>query len=133
MRFSPPRPHAFSLSAWIMFRCVCPRPVSSRQVKDVTSDIAVLSRQGSKLVVEYREKRDRSKMRNRFWELGGSKMGDAMGIKAAPTEEEEAAAKKAAEAGACMCVFVCVAVVEGYVHCLSSLGVSACVRVCLCS
>lgn len=54
-------------------------------VKDPSSDIAVLAKKGSEALKRAREMRERSKMRKRFWELGGSKMGDAIGIK----KEEE--------------------------------------------
>lgn len=57
-------------------------------VKDPSSDFATNARNGSALLREVREKRDMMKMRKRFWELGGSRMGDAMGI-ARPVEEEE--------------------------------------------
>lgn len=57
-------------------------------VKDPSSDFATNARNGSALLREVREKRDMMKMRKRFWELGGSRMGDAMGI-ARPAEEEE--------------------------------------------
>lgn len=50
-------------------------------VKEPTSDMALLSRKGSNLVRERRERRERGKMRQRFWELGGSRMGEAMGLK----------------------------------------------------
>lgn len=49
-------------------------------VRDPTSDMATNSRNGSKLLREVRERKEQSKMRKRFWELGGSRMGDAMGI-----------------------------------------------------
>lgn len=58
-------------------------------VKDPTSDMAVCARKGSQLVREVREKRERSKMRKRFWEIGGSRMGDAIGVKAAEHSDEE--------------------------------------------
>ena len=48
-------------------------------VKDPTSDMALNSRKGSLLLREVREKKEMMKMRKRFWELGGSRMGDAMG------------------------------------------------------
>lgn len=57
-------------------------------VKDPTSDMALNAKKGSALLKEVREKREVMKMRKRFWELGGSKMGDIIGV-AAPTEEEE--------------------------------------------
>ena len=56
-------------------------------VKDLTSDFAQNARKGSNLLKDVREKREMMKMRKRFWELGGSRMGDAMGI-AQPVEEE---------------------------------------------
>lgn len=57
-------------------------------VRDPSSDFATNARNGSTLLRDVREKREQSKMRKRFWELGGSRMGDAMGI-ARPQEEEE--------------------------------------------
>ncbi|ETM33556.1 hypothetical protein L914_19230 [Phytophthora nicotianae] len=60
-------------------------------VKDPTSDMAVCARKGSELLREVREQRERNKMRKRFWEIGGSRMGDAIGVKkdAGSDEEEE--------------------------------------------
>ena len=49
--------------------------------------MALNSRKGSLLLREVREKKEMMKMRKRFWELGGSRMGDAMGI-ARPAEED---------------------------------------------
>ncbi|RQM19157.1 hypothetical protein B5M09_014047, partial [Aphanomyces astaci] len=43
----------------------------------------------SELLREVREQRERSKMRKRFWELGGSRMGDVMGIAAPDTNVDE--------------------------------------------
>lgn len=63
-------------------------------VKEPTCDMALLSKKGSALVRERRERRDRGKMRQRFWELGGSRMGEAMGIKAEGGEGSEGGAKK---------------------------------------
>lgn len=71
-----------------------PEPVVP--VKDPTSDIAVLSRKGSQLVKEYREKKERIKAQKKEWELAGTKLGDIMGIKrkeevdADVTDQEEA-------------------------------------------
>lgn len=56
-------------------------------VRDPSSDMAVNARNGSKTLKDVREKADMMKMRKRFWELGGSKMGDTIGVKA-PTEDE---------------------------------------------
>ncbi|KAH9122394.1 hypothetical protein LEN26_010275 [Aphanomyces euteiches] len=58
-------------------------------VKDATSDLAVCARKGSELLREVREQRERSKMRKRFWELGGSRMGDVMGIAAPDANVDE--------------------------------------------
>lgn len=49
-------------------------------VKDPTSDIALLAKKGSQVLKNLREKNDRSKMRERFWELAGSKLGDLLKI-----------------------------------------------------
>lgn len=64
-------------------------PVST--VKDLSSDFATNARKGSELLRNVREKKEQMKMRKRFWELGGSKMGDAMGI-AKPVEDEAVSA-----------------------------------------
>ncbi|KAL7679850.1 putative AAA+ ATPase domain, RNA helicase HrpA, P-loop containing nucleoside triphosphate hydrolase [Plasmopara halstedii] len=58
-------------------------------VKDPTSDMAVCARKGSELLREVREQREQNKMRKRFWEIGGSRMGDAIGIKKEVTSEDE--------------------------------------------
>ena len=62
-------------------------------VKDPTSDMANCARNGSALLMQARENREKSKMRTRYWELGGSKMGNAMGVK----DEESAEDKKGRE------------------------------------
>ncbi|KAI9915975.1 hypothetical protein PsorP6_007716 [Peronosclerospora sorghi] len=58
-------------------------------VKDPTSDMAVCARKGSELLQEVREQRERNKMRKRFWEVGGSRMGDAIRVKADAGSEED--------------------------------------------
>jgi len=58
-------------------------------LKDPTGDMATNARKGSALLRDVRERRDVMKMRKRFWELGGSRMGDVMGI-AHPDEEGQA-------------------------------------------
>jgi pre-mRNA-splicing factor ATP-dependent RNA helicase DHX38/PRP16 len=63
-------------------------------LKDPTSDMAVIARQGSKLVKDVREKKETHKSRARFWEVAGSKMGQITGL----TEAEQGEAVKAAEA-----------------------------------
>lgn len=61
----------------------CPRPAGPvLPLKDSTSDMAVIARQGSKLVKEVREKKESTKSRQRFWEVAGSKMGKITGAPA---------------------------------------------------
>ena len=50
-------------------------------VRDASSDFAKMAREGSDTLRRLRENKDKNAMRQRFWELGGSKMGDAMGVK----------------------------------------------------
>jgi pre-mRNA-splicing factor ATP-dependent RNA helicase DHX38/PRP16 len=49
-------------------------------VKDPTSDVAVLSRKGSKILRETKDQKDRLASLKKFWELEGSKMGDLIGV-----------------------------------------------------
>uniref|UniRef100_A0A1J3JE29 RNA helicase n=1 Tax=Noccaea caerulescens TaxID=107243 RepID=A0A1J3JE29_NOCCA len=49
-------------------------------VKDPTSDMAIISRKGSGLVREIREKQSMHKSRQRFWELAGSNLGNILGV-----------------------------------------------------
>lgn len=49
-------------------------------VKDPTSDMAKFAVQGSETIVKLREQKSRTKFRHRFWELGGSKIGTAIGV-----------------------------------------------------
>jgi pre-mRNA-splicing factor ATP-dependent RNA helicase DHX38/PRP16 len=49
-------------------------------VKDPTSDFAILAKKGSAILRQIRERNDRSKMRERFWELAGSKLGKLLKI-----------------------------------------------------
>ncbi|KAL9186185.1 hypothetical protein ACHAXT_005423 [Thalassiosira profunda] len=50
-------------------------------VRDATSDFARMAREGSATLQRLREKKERGGMRQKFWELGGSRMGDAMRVK----------------------------------------------------
>jgi pre-mRNA-splicing factor ATP-dependent RNA helicase DHX38/PRP16 len=50
-------------------------------VRDATSDFARMAREGSVTLQRLREKKERGGMRQKFWELGGSRMGDAMRVK----------------------------------------------------
>ncbi|KAK2636746.1 hypothetical protein Ddye_031538 [Dipteronia dyeriana] len=49
-------------------------------LKDPTSDMAIISRKGSNLVREIREKQSMNKSRQRFWEPAGSKLGNILGV-----------------------------------------------------
>jgi len=50
-------------------------------VRDATSDFAKMAREGSVTLRRIRENKDKNAMRQKFWELGGTRMGDAMGVK----------------------------------------------------
>ena len=62
-------------------------------LRDPTSDMAVISKNGSQIVKEIRDKKDQSKSRQRFWEVAGSKLGAITGL--TEGEKEEAARAKA--------------------------------------
>ncbi|SPO39047.1 probable PRP16 - RNA-dependent ATPase [Pseudozyma flocculosa] len=64
-------------------------------VKDATSDMAQFARKGSLLVRETREKAERAKAASKVAALGGTTLGNIMGIK-----DEEAAADAQAQGGA---------------------------------
>ena len=61
-------------------------------VKDPTSDIAVLAKAGSETVRRMKMDQDKSKMRDRFWEVAGSKIGDAIGVKKSAEPDTQASA-----------------------------------------
>ena len=66
-------------------------------LRDPTSDMAVIARNGSQLVKEMREKKEKNKFRQRFWEVAGSKMGAITGL--TEKEKEEAERGKTEEVG----------------------------------
>lgn len=49
-------------------------------VRDPTSDMAQLAKKGSAILRQIRDRNDRSKMRERFWELAGSRLGNVLKI-----------------------------------------------------
>jgi pre-mRNA-splicing factor ATP-dependent RNA helicase DHX38/PRP16 len=49
-------------------------------VKDASSDFAKMSRAGSATLRYIRANKDKNAMRQKFWELGGTRMGDAVGV-----------------------------------------------------
>jgi pre-mRNA-splicing factor ATP-dependent RNA helicase DHX38/PRP16 len=50
-------------------------------VKDASSDFAKMAREGSATLRYLRANKDKNTMRQKFWELGGTRMGDAVGVK----------------------------------------------------
>lgn len=64
-----------------------PEPVIP--VKDPTSDMALIARKGSALVRVFREQKERRKAQKKHWELGGTKIGNIMGIQKRADEEDE--------------------------------------------
>lgn len=50
-------------------------------VKDASSDFAKMARNGSATLRHLRETKDKNTMRQKFWELGGTRMGNAVGVK----------------------------------------------------
>ena len=58
-------------------------------VRDPKSDFAMLSKKGSAILRHIRERNDRAKMRERFWELAGSKLGELLKVSKAPEQEVE--------------------------------------------
>ena len=58
-------------------------------VKDATSDLAMIAKKGSALLASLREKAERNKMKDKFWEVAGNRIGNVMGVKAQESEEEK--------------------------------------------
>jgi HrpA-like helicases len=58
-------------------------------VKDNTSDFAKMAREGSETLRRLREKKEKNTMRNKFWQIGGSRMGEAVGVKEVDAEQED--------------------------------------------
>jgi pre-mRNA-splicing factor ATP-dependent RNA helicase DHX38/PRP16 len=50
-------------------------------VRDASSDFAKMARNGSDTLRYIKANKDKNAMRQRFWELGGTRMGDAVGAK----------------------------------------------------
>jgi pre-mRNA-splicing factor ATP-dependent RNA helicase DHX38/PRP16 len=58
-------------------------------VRDMNSDLAKLAKKGSAILRVIRERNERAKMRERFWELAGTKMGNILGIEDKKSEMED--------------------------------------------
>ena len=57
-------------------------------MKDPTSDMAMVARKGSPLVRVYREQKERKKAQKKHWELGGTKLGNIMGVEKKKDEDD---------------------------------------------
>ena len=51
--------------------------------------MATNAKKGSKILKDIREQADKMKMQQRFWELGGSKMGKTIGVVDAPVTDKD--------------------------------------------
>ena len=58
-------------------------------VTDPTGDLPTLARQGSAVVAKIRGERDKKAFKDRFWEVAGSRIGQAMGLQAEEEKVEE--------------------------------------------
>ena len=66
-------------------------------VKDQTSDFVKISKKGSAILKQVREQNDRQKMREKFWELGGTNLGNLLKIENQKTENEQVALNEEGE------------------------------------
>lgn len=55
--------------------------------QDPTSDMAAVARKGCHVVRVHREQKERLKAQKKEWELGGTKLGNIMGIKKKDDDE----------------------------------------------
>ena len=69
-------------------------------IRDPTSDMAVFSKKGSPLVKEKREQAERAKAAAKLAALGGTQLGNIMGVK-----DEEAAAEGTCISHMMVCLF----------------------------
>ena len=58
-------------------------------VRDNTSDFAKMAREGSVTLRTIRENKDKNAMRQKFWELGGTRMGNVTGVDKDKKEDED--------------------------------------------
>jgi len=58
-------------------------------VRDPTSDFAKIAKKGSQVLRKIRERNDRAAMRERFWELAGSKLGNILKVQKEEKEEQK--------------------------------------------
>ncbi|CAJ1936307.1 unnamed protein product [Cylindrotheca closterium] len=58
-------------------------------VKDSSSDFAKMAREGSATLRHLRATKEKNTMRQKFWELGGTRMGNAVGVKKTEGEDDD--------------------------------------------
>jgi pre-mRNA-splicing factor ATP-dependent RNA helicase DHX38/PRP16 len=59
-------------------------------LRDPTSEMALIAKKGSSIITHMRERTDKSKMREKFWELAGSRLGDILNIKQREDDHDDA-------------------------------------------
>ena len=64
------------------------QPIPVIPVRDPSSEMALVARKGSHLVRVYREQKERRKAQKKHWELGGTQLGNIMGVKDKRKEEK---------------------------------------------
>ena len=50
-------------------------------IQDPTSDMAIVARKGSAVVLQQREQKERRKAQVKHWELAGTNIGEILGVK----------------------------------------------------
>lgn len=66
-------------------------------VKDPNGDFFQVSKKGSQVLRHIRESQNRAAMREKFWELAGTKLGNLLKINKEAEKIEEAITEKAAD------------------------------------
>ena len=60
-------------------------------IKDPSSDMALISRKGSRLVKAFRDQTERRKAQKKEWEIAGTKMGNILGVEKVDDKEDREA------------------------------------------
>ncbi|KAG7368629.1 ATP-dependent helicase HrpA [Nitzschia inconspicua] len=68
-------------------------------VKDASSDFAKMAREGSATLRYLRANKEKTSHRQKFWELGGTKMGEAIGVKKEDSKSGEDSTEATSENG----------------------------------
>jgi len=64
-----------------MFTVEITQLICSSVYQDPSSDMALVARKGSNVVLKQREQKERRKAQVKDWELAGTRLGDIMGVK----------------------------------------------------